>query len=338
MSIAVDIVILNYNTRGLLKQILPKVIENSKGENVKIVVADNHSSDGSADFISENFPETELIRIPENLGYAGGYNFCLKERAADYFVLLNSDAEPAPGWLEALTEMAEKYPKLGAAQPHILDFNNRQKFEYAGAAGGFMDKFGYPFCRGRIFGNVEVNAGQYENEIPLFWATGAALFIKREAWEKAGGLDEAFFAHMEEIDLCWRLQNMGYEIRSCPSSKVYHIGGATLSNQSPRKTYLNFRNNLLMLYKNLHPQERDAVIFKRKLLDGLAACFFVLQGKITHIPQIVKAHRDFDKMKSTLLVGKNNKKLGLLHGVLHTGLVFSFFFKGKKTWNRLNPE
>lgn len=338
MKITIDIVILNYNTCGLLKNILPRVIENSKGDNVNIVVADNHSSDGSADFIQENYPEIELIRIPENMGYAGGYNYCLKNRTADYLVLLNSDAEPAPGWLEALTELAEKQPKMGAAQPNIIDFNNRNKFEYAGAAGGFMDKYGYPFCRGRIFGNVEVNNGQYEAEMRLFWATGAALFIKREAWEKAGGLDEAFFAHMEEIDLCWRLQNMGYEIWSCPASKVYHIGGATLSNQSPRKTYLNFRNNLLMLYKNLHPQEREAVIFKRKLLDGLAACFFILQGKVTHIPQIVRAHRDFEKMKSALSVGNNNKKMVSLLGVLRAGLVFSYFVKGKKTWNKLSPD
>lgn len=332
---SIDVVILNYNTCGLLKELLPKVIENSRGNNIKIVIADNHSSDGSADFIKENYPDLELIEIPENMGYAGGYNYCLKNRKADYFVLLNSDAEPAPGWLEALMEMAEKYPNLGAAQPNILDFNNRSKFEYAGAAGGFMDKFGYPFCRGRIFGNVEMNEGQYDEEKPLFWATGAALFIKREAWEKAGGLDEAFFAHMEEIDLCWRLQNMGYGIWSCPNSKVYHIGGATLSNQSPRKTYLNFRNNLLMLYKNLHTQERDSVIFKRKLLDGLAACFFILQGKISHIPQIVKAHRDFDKMKQGLKVYEKNQKLRSLIGVLHASLVFSYFFSGKKTWNKL---
>lgn len=335
MSIAIDIVILNYNTRDLLATLLPKVLESSRGNNIKIVIADNHSSDDSQEFIRANYPELELICIPENLGYAGGYNYCLKNRKADYFVLLNSDAEPAPGWIEALTDIAERNPKIGAAQPHILDYTNRQKFEYAGAAGGFMDQFGYPFCRGRIFGNVEQNKGQYDDEKPLFWATGAALFIKREAWEKAGGLDEAFFAHMEEIDLCWRLQNMGYEIWSCPNSKVYHIGGATLSNQSPRKTYLNFRNNLLMLYKNLHIQERDSVIFKRKLLDGLAACFFIIQGKIHHIPQIVKAHKDFEKMKSKLRLGESNKKLEALNGVLHAGLVYSYFMKGKKTWNKL---
>jgi hypothetical protein len=335
MSISVDIVILNYNTRSLLEDLLPKVIENSQGENVKIVVADNHSSDGSAAFVASNYPDIELIRISENLGYAGGYNYCLKNRKSDYFVLLNSDAEPAPGWIAALIDLAKRNPKLGAAQPHILDYNNRHKFEYAGAAGGFMDRYGYPFCRGRIFGNVEINNGQYDDEMPLFWATGAALFIKREAWEKAGGLDELFFAHMEEIDLCWRLKNMGYEIWSCPNSKVYHIGGATLSNQSPRKTYLNFRNNLLMLYKNLEEQERDAIIFKRKLLDGLAACFFILQGKINHIPQIIKAHRDFEKLKLQLKCGEGNKKLTEHSGVLHAGLVSAFFLKGKKTWNKL---
>lgn len=335
MSIAIDIVILNYNTHDLLASLLPKVIENSKGDNINIVVADNNSSDGSAEFIRENFSEIELICIPENLGYAGGYNYCLKNRKADYFVLLNSDAEPAPGWIDALVAMAEKNSKLGAAQPHILDFKNRDKFEYAGAAGGFMDKYGYPFCRGRIFGNVEVNTGQYDDEKPLFWATGAAFFIKRAAWEEAEGLDEAFFAHMEEIDLCWRLQSMGYEIWSCPKSKVYHIGGATLSNQSLRKTYLNFRNNLLMLYKNLQIEERDSVIFRRKILDGLAACFFILQGKINHIPQILKAHSDFEKMKSKLKLGENNKRLETFCGVMHAGLVYSYFLKAKKTWDKL---
>lgn len=335
MSISIDIVILNYNTRALLQSLLPTVIEKSQGDQVRVIVADNHSQDGSAEFVREHYPDIELIQIPENMGYAGGYNYCLKNRKADYFVLLNSDAEPEHGWIEALTAMAAKYPKMGAAQPNVLDYKNRKKFEYAGAAGGFMDQYGYPFCRGRIFGNVEPNVGQYDEEISVFWATGAALFIKREAWEKAGGLDEAFFAHMEEIDLCWRLQNLGYEIWSCPHSKVYHIGGATLSNQSPRKTYLNFRNNLLMLYKNLHPQERDSVIFKRKLLDGLAACFFVIQGKISHIPQIIKAHRDFEKMKTRLKVGEGNKKLTELHGVLQAGLVFSYFLRGKKTWNKL---
>lgn len=335
MKTAIDIVILNYNTRDLLEQLLPKVISRSEGEDVKIVVADNNSSDGSADFIQHHFPDIELIKIPENLGYAAGYNYCLKNRTADYFVLLNSDAEPEQGWIDALKELAFRKPDLGAAQPHILDFKIRNKFEYAGAAGGYMDQFGYPFCRGRIFGNLEINNGQYDDEKELFWATGAALFIKRVAWEKAGGLDEVFFAHMEEIDLCWRLQNLGYEIWSCPKSKVYHIGGATLSNQSPRKTYLNFRNNLLMLYKNLNVQVRDSVIFKRKLLDGLAACFFILQGKINHIPQIIKAHRDFEKMKLKLKVGSDNKKLTELSGVLQAGLVYSYFIKGKKTWDKL---
>ena len=335
MSATIDIVILNYNTRGLLERLLPTVISCSQGEGINIVVADNASSDGSAEMVSAKFPDVELIEMSENRGYAGGYNACLAGRTADYFVLLNSDAEPAPGWLLPLLKMAEENPSLGAAQPHLMDYYNRNKFEYAGAGGGFMDQYGYPFCRGRIFGNVEQNEGQYDDGLQVFWATGASLFISRKAWEATGGLDERFFAHMEEIDLCWRMQLLGFEVWSCPQSIVYHIGGATLSNQSPRKTNLNFRNNLLMLYKNLHPAERDGVIFRRKLFDGLAACFFILQGKVNHIPEIVKAHRHFDKMKRHLQPSSGAKLLADLPGIFMGSLVLSYFLRGKKVWSTL---
>jgi GT2 family glycosyltransferase len=335
MSATIDIVILNYNTRGLLERLLPTVISCSQGEGINIVVADNASSDGSAEMVSAKFPDVELIEMSENRGYAGGYNACLAGRTADYFVLLNSDAEPTSGWLLPLLKMAEANPALGAAQPHLMDYYNRNKFEYAGAGGGFMDQYGYPFCRGRIFGNVEQNEGQYDDGLQVFWATGAALFISRKAWEATGGLDERFFAHMEEIDLCWRMQLLGFEVWSCPQSIVYHIGGATLSNQSPRKTYLNFRNNLLMLYKNLHPAERDGVIFRRKLFDGLAACFFILQGKVNHIPEIVKAHRHFDKMKRHLQPSSGAKLLADLPGIFMGSLVLSYFLRGKKVWSTL---
>ena len=252
----INIVILNYNTRNLLEQCLPVVIRNSDYPGATITVVDNASTDDSAAWMKANYPEIRFIQLAENTGYAGGYNAALAQCTEDYFVLLNSDAEPDEQWLSPLLELVAQHPDLGAAQPHLIDYYQRNKFEYAGAAGGFIDKFGYPFCRGRIFGNVEINHGQYNNPLPIFWASGAAMFIKREAWERAAGLDLAFFAHMEEIDLCWRLQLMGYSIWSCPSSRVFHIGGATLSNQSPRKTFLNFRNNLLMLHKNLHPSTR----------------------------------------------------------------------------------
>jgi GT2 family glycosyltransferase len=334
----IDVVILNFNTREILAKCLPQVIEYSQHPWVNIVVADNNSTDGSADFVEREFPGVELIRLSENTGFAGGYNRALEGRKADYFLLLNSDAEPVnENWLSSFLELIKKHPNLGAAQPQLLDYKfktqQRKKFEYAGAAGGYIDHFGFPFCRGRIFGNVEFNDKQYDSEQSIFWATGAAMFVKREAWEKAGGLDESFFAHMEEIDLCWRLQTLGYDILSCPESMVYHIGGATLSNQNPRKTFLNFRNGLMMLYKNLPAETRNSIILKRKLFDGLAGLFFMIQGKPKHTVQIIKAHREFDRLKTSLKLNPNSKPINQLKGVLKHSLVIGYFFKGKKTWS-----
>ena len=308
------------------------VIQNSQYPGATITVVDNASTDDSAAWMKENYPSIRWIQLSENTGYAGGYNAALAQCNEDYFVLLNSDAEPDEKWLQSLLQLVELHPDLGAAQPHLIDYYKRNQFEYAGAAGGFIDKYAYPFCRGRIFGNVEPNTQQYQESIPIFWASGAALFIKREAWEKAGGLDLAFFAHMEEIDLCWRLQLMGYSVWSCPDSRVFHIGGATLSNQSPRKTFLNFRNNLLMMYKNLHPSEKENRIFTRKLLDGLAAAFFLLQGKWNHIPQIIKAHREFDRIKTQFPSTPGAKPLSQLTGSVNHSIVFGYFAQGKKTW------
>lgn len=331
----IEIIILNYNTKKLLELLVPGVIKHSSVQGVKVIVADNASTDGSAAFVKKHFPQVELIEFTENYGYAGGYNQALKGRTADYFILLNSDAEPAANWLSPLLRLVGSKPDLGAAQPKLLDYYNRRKFEYAGASGGYMDKYGYPFCRGRIFGNLEMDEGQYDNQTEIFWATGACFLIKREAWEKAGGLDEQFFAHMEEIDLCWRLQLLGYKNYACPESVVYHMGGGTLSNISPRKTFLNFRNNLIMLYKNLHESERMRVILIRKFLDGLAACFFILQGKINHIPQVWKAHREFEKMKAGIRKSDNPRKLEELDGVMMKGLVWNYFVRGRKLFRKL---
>ncbi|MDA1182139.1 MAG: glycosyltransferase family 2 protein [Bacteroidetes bacterium] len=330
----VHIVVLNYNTQAMLALCLPELIRNSKIEGVSISVVDNASSDGSADWVAKNYPALGLIRLHNNTGYAGGYNTALAQLNAAYFVLLNSDATPGEGWLEPLLLLAEGDPNFGAAQPHIINYYKREQFEYAGAAGGFIDRLGYPFCRGRIFGNVEKNTGQYTGNKQVFWATGAALFIKREAWEKAGGLDTLFFAHMEEIDLCWRLQLLGYSIWCCGNSQVFHIGGATLSNKNPQKTFLNFRNNLLMLQKNLHPSERESIIKKRKLFDALAGLFFLLQGKFIHISEIVKAHLEFEKIKKQLLPNAHSKTLSELTGTLNHSIVLGYFMRGKKTWNR----
>ncbi len=328
----VNVVVLNYNTQKVLAQCLPNVVEACALEGVTITVADNASEDGSADWVAETYPGVKLIRLEENTGYAGGYNRALAGLEEDYFVLLNSDAEFEAGWLAPLIACAEADPSFGAAQPHILDYFNRSKFEYAGAGGGYLDAFAYPFCRGRIFGNVEEDMRQYDAQRPIFWATGAALFIKRTAWEQAGGLDEAFFAHMEEIDLCWRLHLLGYSVYSVPQAKVYHMGGATLANQSPRKTFLNFRNNLLLMHKNMHPAEKEVRIFQRKLLDGLAGVFFALKFQFNLIPPIIKAHREFEKIKGQFSVTPNPKMLKDLPGTIPHSIVFGYFIKGKTTW------
>lgn len=330
---SIDIVILNYNTKSILEQCLPQVIANSQYPNCKIVIVDNASTDDSAQFVKTTYPNLELVILDSNTGFAGGYNRGLKGRTSDYFVLLNSDAEPEKGWMEPLLEMVKLYPNLGACQPKIIDYFNRTKFEYAGAAGGYIDEFGYPFCMGRIFGNVEFDKGQYNQSNEIFWASGAAMFIKREAWEMANGLDEDFFAHMEEIDLCWRLQLLGYKIYNCHQSTFYHMGGATLSNQNPRKTYLNFRNSLLMLYKNLPDSIKAKRIFQRKIFDGLAAFLFLIQGKPKHIVQILKAHQYFDTHKKNFQVSSNPRDIQTLSGVLKNSLVIGYFLYGKKTWN-----
>lgn len=331
----VDIVILNFNTWPLLEKLLPGVIANSQLPGVNVVVADNASTDGSAAWMRENYPQIELISMEKNLGYAGGYNQALKGRKADIFILLNSDAEPAENWLQPLLEFAENHPEMGAAQPKLMDYYKREKFEYAGASGGYLDHYGYPFCRGRIFGNVETDEGQYNDTREVFWATGAAFVIRREAWEKAGGLDERFFAHMEEIDLCWRLQSLGYKNYVIPASVVYHMGGGTLSNLSPRKSFYNFRNSLMMLYKNLPEDERNKIIFQRKLFDGLAAIFFLLQGKFAHILQIRKAHQAFEKLKSEIPARPDAKHLRELNTVMNSSLVFNYFLKARKVFKKL---
>lgn len=331
----IDVVILNYNTRHILAQCLPKVLEYSQHENVRVILADNASTDDSVEYVKNTFgSKIQIITLQENYGFAGGYNHALKQCTGDYFVLLNSDAEPGnANWLQELYAVAQKHPDFAAAQPKILDYKRNGKFEYAGAAGGFIDYFGFPFCKGRIFGNVETDTGQYNQEEPIFWASGAALFIKRDAWEAVNGLDPNFFAHMEEIDLCWRIQLQNLQIYSCPSAIVYHMGGATLSNQNPKKTYLNFRNSLIMLHKNLPDTLSAKRIFQRKLFDGLAGIFFLLQGKPLHTLQIIKAHREYDRIKAGIQKSENRLKIEAIKGMMRESLVFSYFFKGKKTFS-----
>ncbi len=287
----VAVVILNWNGKGLLKRFLPSVIAHSA--DATIYVADNASEDGSVDYVYEHFPTVRVIQNPVNGGFAGGYNEALKHLSEDLFVLLNSDVEVTPNWLEPVIAQFETDPNLGAAQPKILDYKNRDRFEYAGAAGGFIDSLGYPFCRGRIFDSIEKDEGQYNDITPIFWATGACMFVRREAFWEAGGFDTDFFAHQEEIDLCWRLHSLQKTVLYVGTSTVYHVGGATLTSESPRKTFYNFRNTLLALVKNVKGGKVWWRVFLRLLLDGLAGIRFILSGNFGHCWAVVRAHFSF---------------------------------------------
>lgn len=293
----VAVVILNWNGAEMLRRFLPSVLTCSKADGVEIYVADNASSDESCRVVREEFPEVHLICLDRNYGFADGYNKALAQVEARYVVLLNSDVEVTSGWLSVLTEYMDAHPEVAACQPKLLGYREKTKFEYAGAAGGFIDKYGYPFCRGRIFETVEEDRGQYNTVLPVFWATGAALFIRLSVYREVGGLDGRFFAHMEEIDLCWRLRSRGYRIVCLPDSKVYHVGGATLKKENPRKTFLNFRNNFLMLYKNLPSRELKTVMRIRTCLDYIAAFVFVLKGDWKNAQAVIRARREFVKMR-----------------------------------------
>ncbi|MBO5662214.1 MAG: glycosyltransferase family 2 protein [Tidjanibacter sp.] len=284
------VVILNWNGASLLERFLPRVVT-SVPEWARVVVADNGSTDNSEEVVAR-MDGVEWLPLGENYGFAGGYNRALRDMEGDYFVLLNSDVEPAEGWLEPLVARLESNPRLAAVQPKIRAYNAPEMFEYAGAAGGYIDLYGYPFCRGRIMGTVERDEGQYDSSRSLFWASGACMVVRAEAWRKAGGLDEDFFAHMEEIDLCWRLQLMGYEVEAVGDSVVYHIGGGTLPNNSPRKIYLNFRNSLAMMYKCL--PEKEMWRLKRRLwMDRLSQLVYLLKGEWSYARAVGQAHRDY---------------------------------------------
>lgn len=292
MGYRVAVVILNYNTREFLERFLPYVVTTDY-DNLEIVVADNASTDTSVQFVRFKYPWITVIQLDQNYGFTGGYNRALAQVKADYYVLLNSDVEVNPQWIKPMVEMVKANPKIAAIQPKLLAYHDRQAFEYAGAAGGFIDKFGFPFCRGRIFDSLEKDQGQYQDARKVFWASGAALFVHAPTYHAIGGLDEDFFAHMEEIDLCWRLQNAGHEVWVCPESVVYHVGGGTLQKTNPRKTYYNFRNGLLLLIKNLPKGKVFTVICMRLLLDHIAAYRFLFQGKVGDFKAIAAAHRHF---------------------------------------------
>ncbi|WP_026978083.1 glycosyltransferase family 2 protein [Flavobacterium tegetincola] len=291
MKIAV--VILNWNGASLLEQFLPTIITHSVG--ATIYVADNASTDESLTVLKTHFPEVKIIQNAANYGFAKGYNEALKHVDAEILALVNSDIEVTPNWLDPIMETFASQKQTAIIQPKILDFKDKSKFEYAGAAGGFIDSYGYPFCRGRIFESIEHDLGQYDDSIELFWASGACLFIRKDVFDDLNGFDESFFAHQEEIDLCWRAYNKRYITKYVPSSVVYHVGGATLQKGNPQKTFLNFRNSLLMLTKNLPKSSLFKILFKRMLLDGIAAFQFLFQGKPKHFIAVLKAHYHFYK-------------------------------------------
>ena len=290
----IAVVILNWNGAKLLEQFLPSVLAFSDEAN--IYVADNASTDASIEVIKSQFPSVKIIQNTGNFGYAKGYNEALQFVEEEYYALVNSDIEVTENWLTPIFNIFDDQSEVAIIQPKVLDYKKKTHFEYAGAAGGFIDKFGYPFCRGRIFDTVEKDKQQYEDEIEIFWATGACFFIRKEVYHKLNGFDDSFFAHQEEIDLCWRAFNLGYKIKYTSKSLVYHVGGATLNEGNPIKTYLNFRNSLLMLTKNLPKNQLLPILLIRLLLDGLAGVQFIFKGKFKHCLAIIHAHFAFYKL------------------------------------------
>ena len=332
----ISVVILNWNGVGMLQKFLPKVVEYSANPIIEICVADNASTDDSVSYLEANFPDVRLIKLDKNYGFADGYNKALQQVEAEYVVLLNSDVEVTPHWLEPLVEYMDAHPEVAACQPKIRSERNKALFEYAGAAGGYLDKYGYPFCRGRIFDVVEEDKGQYDTVQPIFWATGAALFIRLKDYREARGLDGRFFAHMEEIDLCWRLRSRGRGIVCIPQSTVYHVGAATLKKENPRKTFLNFRNNLLMLYKNLPEKELAKVMFVRGMLDGVAALVFLLKGEKEAARAVLQARREFKRIRPDFAASRAENLEKTVSPVIPERVDYSILWKfhaeGKKVF------
>ena len=328
----IAIVILNWNGVRLLEEFLPSVVAHSTEADV--YVADNASTDTSIAFVEKHYPDITIIKNKENGGYAKGYNDALKHVHADIFCLLNSDVAVTPNWLQPIIEVYQNQPEIAIIQPKILDYKNKEYFEYAGAAGGFIDKLGYPFCRGRIFQALEKDKGQYNDVMEIFWATGACLFIKQEVFNELGGFDEDYFAHQEEVDLCWRAQNRGYKVYYVGNSTIYHLGGSTLSNMNPKKTFLNFRNSLFSIIKNIPTKRAIGIILARLLLDGIAAIRFIFQLKFNHCFAILKAHISFYWNVRKMYKKKENIKIMLKYYTTKS-IVWSHFVNQIKNFNIL---
>ena len=319
------VVILNWNGQKMLERFLPSVTLHSTGD-TEVIIADNGSTDDSLAFVREHYPQLRIIELDKNYGFAGGYNRALEQVEADYYVLLNDDVEVTPNWIEPVIAQMEQHPQTAICQPKLLMYDQRDTFEYAGGAGGFIDKYGYPFCRGRMFTTLEQDRGQYDDPCPIFWASGAAMFVRSSVWKELGGLDDDFFAHMEEIDFCWRAKNAGYEVEYCPHSVVYHVGGGTLPKSNPHKTYLNFRNNMALLYKNL-PQSRLAwVMVCRVVLDYVAAFKFLMERKPKEFSAVVQAHRAFYKWMPRLKVKRLRRQQQLPVSCIHPRLILVDYY------------
>ncbi len=335
-----SIVILNWNGISFLKTFLPEVVKTADLPGVEVVVADNGSNDGSVNWIRENLNQVKTIEFDQNYGFTGGYNRALSSINSDYYLILNSDVKPTDGWLQPLIAAMDLDVNIAACMPKTLAFHSPEHFEYAGAAGGYIDRFGFPFCRGRILSHVEKDSGQYDNTCDIFWATGACMMVRASAFHSAGGFDEFFFAHMEEIDLCWRFKNMGHRILFVPESTVYHVGGGTLPNDNPRKLFLNYRNNLILLVKNLPSGMLLTTLFARFFMDMGASLVFLLSGKWRFSMSIIKAYCAFYKKSfhyKRLRKQLEHSSRNTLHPEIYRGsIVYDFFFKKRKTFTSLN--
>ena len=334
----IAIVILNWNTKKQLETFLPSIIQYSQDESVEVIVADNGSDDGSPEFLRENYPNLKTILFDRNYGFTGGYNKALTHIEASYYVILNSDIEVTENWLEPLKKCMEDDPSVAACMPKIKVYQKKEYFEYAGAAGGFIDRYGYPFCRGRILDTTEKDEGQYEQQTEIFWATGACMVVRADLFHRMGGFDDDFFAHMEEIDLCWRLKNLGYTIQYVPQSVVYHVGGGTLPNENPFKLYLNYRNNLFLLYKNLPRKKLYSVLLTRMLMDWLSGLMYLLQGKPRNFSAVMRSHRHFfGRLKSLRKKRKSNPPPDKdFPGQVFPGsIVFHYFIRRRRRFSEL---
>lgn len=334
----VAVVILNWNGQFFLEKFLPYVY-NSTYPNIEFVVGDNASTDDSVAFVSTHYPTIRVITNTQNLGFAGGYNEVLRQIDADYYVLLNSDVEVTPDWIQPVVDLLENQPDMAAAQPKVRSFHQRDQFEHAGAGGGYLDVYGFPFCRGRILHATEKDVGQYDDTQEVFWATGAALFIKRRCWEAVEGFDTDFFAHMEEVDLSWRLKLAGYRIGYCPQSVVYHVGGGTLNTSNPQKTFLNFRNSLYLLQKNLPVYRAVWVIFARMWIDLVALIHFMSLGKFRDAWAVSRAHQHFFiNFMKTARKRKSYTTAFQSTGLYLGSVVWAFYVHGKTQFQKLDPR